>query len=1027
MATIELRAVAQAKEILRGSAVPPPDECLNLIKQLKEEKRFRLAWQLAARARRNPGPKPNPETLLRLAQQEALCIYKDTDLPAEQRFARAIEILERDCNLVNTPNQETLGLAGAIHKYRWQCDSHPRHLERSLSYYIRGYEAGDPTKSDYDNGYTAINAAFVLDLIASLEKGEAGAAGQLSVVATERQIKAKEIREQLIALLLSRSESHKHSANDWWCLVTLAEAYFGLGQYNEATSQLEQANQLQDVSDWQKESTVRQLATLARLHEADDPSSRPWKVLQDGLGISEIAARLAVIGKVGLALSGGGFRASLFHIGVLARLAELDVLRHVEVLSCVSGGSIIGAHNYLEVRELLQRKPDPEIGRDDYIEIVRRISDAFLAGVQQNIRTRVIAEFDTNVRMLLSSTYSHTERIGELYEEILYSRVDCSGNAFWLNNLFIRPKNERAEFLPRLHNWRRDAKVPILILNAATLNTCHNWQFTVSFMGESPNMIDTEIDGNEQLRRMYYDEAPEAYKSFRLGRAVAASSCVPGLFTPIALPDLYPDRTVQLVDGGVYDNQGAAGLLEQECSVLLVSDASGQTAATANPSRSPLGVLWRSDNVLQARLRQTQFANEKGRRHSGVLRGLMVVHLKKDLDIQPVDWKDCPDPYRASEDARPIERQGPLTPYGVQKQIQEKLAALRTDLDSFSDVEALALEASGYLMSEYEFPRGVPDFPVSRAGSVPWRFLAALRDWMKRPVSTSNERLRLLEVGRHQMFKVWFLSKKLQIVAIVIGVVLLAFLIGGCYLWWNMPLLTVGGLAVRILWLLAAFVFGSTVLDAIRFWRTTITSFGVSFVGWAAARVHLLIFDRLFLRWGKLPHLTHDETLEWVRQNKRLWRRVQKTKSIYARAVDPDEQDKQFHTAEGTTQWPQDGYWLTVGIIGEPWFQKKDRLEARYEYAGVKTMQFDFDDRAREYQVYKPKGDVFNWAMQVDDGDHIASFTFRPSYDPDQPLMAPAGAYLVTESSPIAPEDLAKVKDIWLVQQAIFKSTYEPA
>ena len=29
-------------------------------------------------------------------------------------------------------------------------------------------------------------------------------------------------------------------------------------------------------------------------------------------------------GKVGLALSGGGFRASLFHLGVLARLAELD-------------------------------------------------------------------------------------------------------------------------------------------------------------------------------------------------------------------------------------------------------------------------------------------------------------------------------------------------------------------------------------------------------------------------------------------------------------------------------------------------------------------------------------------------------------------------------------------------------------------------------------------------------------------------------------------------------------------------------
>ena len=41
--------------------------------------------------------------------------------------------------------------------------------------------------------------------------------------------------------------------------------------------------------------------------------------------------------KLGLALAGGGFRASLFHLGVLRRMAELDLLRHVQVLSAVSG------------------------------------------------------------------------------------------------------------------------------------------------------------------------------------------------------------------------------------------------------------------------------------------------------------------------------------------------------------------------------------------------------------------------------------------------------------------------------------------------------------------------------------------------------------------------------------------------------------------------------------------------------------------------------------------------------------------
>jgi len=38
-----------------------------------------------------------------------------------------------------------------------------------------------------------------------------------------------------------------------------------------------------------------------------------------------------------------------------------------------------------------------------------------------------------------------------------------------------------------------------------------------------------------------------------------------------------------MVDGGAYDNQGIVSLLEQNCTVLLVSDASGQTAVSLEP------------------------------------------------------------------------------------------------------------------------------------------------------------------------------------------------------------------------------------------------------------------------------------------------------------------------------------------------------------------------------------------------------------------------------------------------------------
>ena len=53
----------------------------------------------------------------------------------------------------------------------------------------------------------------------------------------------------------------------------------------------------------------------------------------------------------------------------------------------------MGAHYYLELRELLQEKPDvprddqaeDAITREDYIKIVERTAECFLAGVERNI------------------------------------------------------------------------------------------------------------------------------------------------------------------------------------------------------------------------------------------------------------------------------------------------------------------------------------------------------------------------------------------------------------------------------------------------------------------------------------------------------------------------------------------------------------------------------------------------------------------------------------------------------------------
>ena len=123
-----------------------------------------------------------------------------------------------------------------------------------------------------------------------------------------------------------------------------------MNNLKEARSWLNTAQKVGDIPHWEFETTARQLTDLARLLEfegtktADDfAESEAGQVLLTFLGDSVSGLRSAYVGKVGLALSGGGFRAPLFHIGVLARLVELNLLRQIEVISCVSGGSIIGA------------------------------------------------------------------------------------------------------------------------------------------------------------------------------------------------------------------------------------------------------------------------------------------------------------------------------------------------------------------------------------------------------------------------------------------------------------------------------------------------------------------------------------------------------------------------------------------------------------------------------------------------------------------------------------------------------------
>jgi predicted acylesterase/phospholipase RssA len=86
--------------------------------------------------------------------------------------------------------------------------------------------------------------------------------------------------------------------------------------------------------------------------------------------------------KIGLALSGGGFRATVYHIGLVRFLRDAGLLPNVSHITAVSGGSIFAAH--------LALNWDRYTGPADQFD---RASAEVLAFVRLDVRNRIIRRF----------------------------------------------------------------------------------------------------------------------------------------------------------------------------------------------------------------------------------------------------------------------------------------------------------------------------------------------------------------------------------------------------------------------------------------------------------------------------------------------------------------------------------------------------------------------------------------------------------------------------------------------------------
>ncbi len=239
---------------------------------------------------------------------------------------------------------------------------------------------------------------------------------------------------------------------------------------------------------------------------------------------------------IALALSGGGFRATLFHLGVLKALFELNLLHKVKLICSASGGSILGAHLVLNWENYIQSDKTFDAAANEIIKFVK-----------SDVRNRIFSKYVCGGILVLPwllGKWKLPDLLQQKYDELF-------GNACFAD----------------LKACTRQPEIHILATSLTTGALC---RFTNS---------EFEILSDEHTR--------VSITQLKVSLAVAASSAFPPFFPPVIMNhevlkcherQFY--TTHFLADGGIFDNLALEELLRvaaewpREKGILIVSNAS---------------------------------------------------------------------------------------------------------------------------------------------------------------------------------------------------------------------------------------------------------------------------------------------------------------------------------------------------------------------------------------------------------------------------------------------------------------------
>jgi len=320
--------------------------------------------------------------------------------------------------------------------------------------------------------------------------------------------------------------------------------------------------------------------------------------------------------KIGLALSGGGYRATIYHLGTLKKLKELGILEKVDVISTNSGGSITGATYGLYGENF--EKFENIIKKGVKSSIIKGVitSPVFLfLGILTLLIIGAIVYFLFTKYAWLSLVLLVFYIVFFLFFQFKMLPIS-SLNEKMYNKFYFHGKY--------LSNLNSDM---IIVINSTNAETGTLFTFSKEKMSDSS--YSHPKSGSKSI--LFNHE------NFPIARAVAASTCVPFIFTPVKIgKEYYMDledlkrANPRLVDGGVYDNQGVHKLAWHNssyyCDVIIVSDA-GNEIPFKKSYRNVLPLLIRTSDIFMNRIKNFQ-----------MIQLIYNINDKKEVAYQSLGW-----------------------------------------------------------------------------------------------------------------------------------------------------------------------------------------------------------------------------------------------------------------------------------------------------------------------------------------------------------------------------------------------------